>query len=130
MVATNGDIFYNAYYISEDPAGSLDQLNLIRYSEDGKEGLQIFVQGWRLLEQNFPLQLSPENGLCNNCLPAELQFVRLSNNEFKEEVIFLDMLIDEWDEDGYMTGTFSGTAGSSLSVINGTFRIRIFQTQG
>ncbi len=126
-----GNSFGNIYYYAELPNNPLplDQLNLIRQSRDGKTAMHIYVSQGRLLQDEYPLIF--EEGVHEGyCRQVELQFYE--NYGTSKEVKYcgmINMIIESWDDEGFLVGTFDGIARAKGSrwkeLKNGSFRIRV-----
>lgn len=131
LATTNGCIHGNKYYYAEYPNNPLplDQLNLIRQSRDGKTAMHFYVSQGRLLQDDYPLIF--EEGVYEAyCRHVELQYYE--NQGTSKEVMYkglVNMVIEEWDEEGFLSGTFDGiirAPGSKWKEIkNGAFRIKV-----
>lgn len=131
LATTNGCVSGNKYFYAElanNPL-PLDQLNMIRQSRDGKTAMHFYVSQGKLLQDEYPLIF--EKGTYEAyCRHVELQYYE--NQGTSKEVKYgglVNMIIEEWDDEGFLVGTFDGIVFASGSkrkeLRNGTFRIRI-----
>ncbi len=135
LATTNGSISGNQYFYQEFPNNPLplDQLNMIRQSRDGKTAMHFYVSQGQLLQDEYPLIF--EEGVYEAyCRHVELQFYE--NQGTAKEVKYcglVNMIIEEWDDEGFLVGTFDGIVrapGSKWKDLkNGVFRIRVASDQ-
>lgn len=130
--STNGNVFNNTYYndtifgISDTIIQ--DQLNLIRYAENGDKSFDIFILGRKLKRDDVPINLANvELQWRDYTQDVQVVFGQDDNVNYTGRV---DLVIEEWDENNFLAGSFFGDIGTKtgdeLSVENGKFRIQIF----
>lgn len=109
---------------------TLDQLVMIRLSDNGTESLSIFGFNLRLTETEFPLFISGDP--FDPSIEPNIRLAYEQNRETDEEQIFngqLEVIIEQWDEENYLEGSFSGTvinlSGVARQIDNGSFRIQV-----
>ncbi|MEM6965512.1 MAG: hypothetical protein AAF573_12145 [Bacteroidota bacterium] len=124
---------YNNYYFYDTIITSVDtiiqdQLNLIRYADDGDKSFDIFITGRRLDKNEVPITLNNVSLQWRNHA-ADIQNI-FGPGDGANYSGGADLVIEDWDENDFLSGSFSGNistvTGKSLSVKNGKFRIQIF----
>ena len=127
---TMGGLHGNVYYFEEYPdlEHPLDQLNLVRKSGNGRTAMHMYVLQGRLLETAYPVEFDADE-IIGFCRHAELQvYENAGTTKEKRSTGLVDLIIDTWDAEGFMEGTFNGIVngeGRAIEVREGRFRIKV-----
>jgi len=127
------------YLYGDDSSTSyvIDQLGLVTNSIGNQRGIQIYAMGIQFRDLNFPVNLGIlENAIIGLQLreynsPADTVFGL--NDDWNYSGILNNFLIEKYDTQGYIEGSFSGTistcTGRLLNVNQGSFRIMITERE-
>lgn len=133
LATTNGCSSANKYYYQDAPELEfpLDQLNVMRQSQQGDRAIYFYVLQGRLLQDEFPIFYEAEE-LTAYCRHVELQYYEEKGS--KRERVYkglVNMILQDWDEEGFLTGSFDGVlrseGGDLKKIDDGAFRIRVFK---
>ncbi|NPD44671.1 MULTISPECIES: hypothetical protein [unclassified Lentimicrobium] len=128
----------NEYLYQSASTGShiMDQLSLSGISENSEKGMHLFIIGSQFHNLSFPVSLSHVEGVS-----TEFQFIEYNspadttfgiNDDWSYVGELSQFIIESYNDSGFLEGKFNGAistrTGKSLNVEDGSFRVKIIET--